>query len=68
MTNMKQHLEQLRNDLIKARNTYLKADGSLDSSPTAVIVAKEELRLARYHYSFACQIFVEKLYFSEESV
>lgn len=63
------NLASLRHILKEAHTAYLEADGSMDSSPTAVILAKEELKIARsdydYDYDYACKMYVEETLFGE---
>ena len=62
------HLSELRKQLSDAESTYKRADSSLDSSPLEVIVAKEELKIARYNYALACRDYVEETLFCEDGV
>lgn len=59
MTTPIKHLSELRKQLLDAESTYKRADSSLDSSPLQVIVAKEDLKIARYNYALACKAYVE---------
>jgi hypothetical protein len=58
-------LAELRSKLIVAEFEYKVAQGSLDSSPLQVVVAKETLRQARYNYALACRDYVEQTIFNE---
>lgn len=60
------HLSELRKQLLDAESVYKRADSSLDSSPLQVIVAKEELKIARYNYAIACRDYVEDTLFAED--
>ena len=59
------NLTQLRNNLLAAEYEYRTAQGSLDSSPLQVILAKEALKQARFVYNEACREHIEELYFCE---
>lgn len=48
------YLSELLERLNDAKTTYAKADSSMDSSPLQVIVAKSELKAARFEFSEAC--------------
>ena len=52
---------ELRNKLAKAEQEYKTAQSSLDGS-LALILAKEELKIARFNYALACRDYVEELY------
>lgn len=52
------HLSELLERLEHAEFTYKSADSSMDSSPLQVIVAKEELKRARFDWNAACSEFV----------
>lgn len=54
-------LTELRNNLLIAEQTYKTAKTSLDGS-LEYILAKEELKIARYNYALACRDYVEELY------
>lgn len=55
------HLSELRKQLSSAEITYKEADSSLDSSPIALIVAREELKQLRFTYDKACTKLAEAL-------
>lgn len=59
-------LTELRAHLQQAEQGYRTANGSLDSSPLQVILAKEALKQARFAYSKACEQFVEETLFCED--
>ena len=59
-------LIKLRDNLRIAELDYICAQGSLDSSPLQVVVAKEELKIARYNYALACRDYVEEILFCED--
>ena len=52
------HLTSLLERLQQAEKQYKVADSSLDSSPLEVIVAREELKNARFIWNKACSDFV----------
>ena len=52
------HLAELLERLNSAKTTYAKADSSMDSSPLQVIVAKQELKEARFAWNQACSDYV----------
>lgn len=52
---------ELRNKLAVAEQEYKTAQTSLEGS-LALILAKEELKIARYNYALACRDYVEELY------
>lgn len=53
------NLAQLRTNLTLAEDYYRTAQGSLDSSPLEVILAKEQLSQARFRYDAECRKYVE---------
>lgn len=59
-------LIKLRDNLRLAELDYKCAQGSLDSSPLQVVVAKESLKQARYNYALACRDYVEETLFCED--
>jgi len=59
------HLTELRNNLIMAEQSYKTAQTSLEGS-LALILAKEELKQARYNYALACRDYVEETLFAED--
>jgi hypothetical protein len=61
-------LIKLRDNLRIAELDYKCAQGSLDSSPLQVVVAKESLKQARFSYALACREYVEQTLFNEETV
>lgn len=52
-------LGELRANLTRAENYYRTANGSLDTSPLEVILAREELSQARFRYDAECRKYVE---------
>ena len=52
-------LGELRSNLKVAEDYYRTAQGSLDTSPLEVILAKEQLKQARFRYALACRDYVE---------
>lgn len=64
-------LGELRANLTRAEDYYRTAQGSLDSSPLEVILAKEQLKQARFRYDVECRKYVEVNVFgnvSEEEI
>lgn len=59
-------LIELRDNLKAAELEYKCAQGSLDSSPLEIVLAKEGLKEARFSYALACRDHIEDLYFSED--
>jgi hypothetical protein len=57
-------LIELRNNLKKAEQEYYTAHTSLEGS-LALILAKEELKQARYNYALACRDYVEITLFED---
>lgn len=52
-------LGELRSNLKVAEDYYRTAQGSLDTSPLEVILAKEQLKQARFRYDAECRKYVE---------
>jgi hypothetical protein len=52
------HLSELLERLENAEFTYKSADSSMDSSPLQIIVAKTELKEARFEFDAACREYV----------
>jgi hypothetical protein len=52
------HLTELLERLNDAKSTYVKADSSLDCSPLQVIVAKAELKVARFAWLSGCEEYI----------
>ena len=52
------HLSELLERLQRAESAYRNANGSMDSSPLQVIVAKQELKEARFAWNQACSDYV----------
>lgn len=62
-------LTQLRNNLLTAEYEYKIAQGSLDSSPLQVILAKETLKQARFNWLKGCEEYtLENHLFYEDEV
>lgn len=59
-------LGELRANLKRAEDSYRTAQGSLDSSPLEVVLAREELNQARFRYDAGCRKYVEVNVFGEE--
>lgn len=57
-------LIELREALKKAEQEYKTAHTSLEGS-LALVLAKEELKIARYNYALACKDFVEVTLFED---
>lgn len=62
---MNDSLASLRNRLIEATIVYNKADSSLDVGSTQFIIAKADLKTARFEYNQACVEYIEEMLFSE---
>lgn len=58
MTTTMKHLSELLERLEHAEFTYKSADSSMDSSPLQIIVAKTELKEARFIWNEACSEYV----------
>jgi 5-hydroxyisourate hydrolase-like protein (transthyretin family) len=58
-------LTELRKILTLAEQSYKTAKTSLDGS-LEYILAKEELKIARYNYALACRDYVEQTLFCED--
>lgn len=58
-------LIELRTKLLAAQQTYKTAKTSLEGS-LEYILAKEELKIARYNYSLACREYVEETLFEND--
>ncbi len=58
-------LGELRANLKRAEDSYRTAQGSLDSSPLEVILAKEQLKQSRFRYDAECRKYVEVNVFGE---
>lgn len=52
------HLTEFLERLQQAERQYKVADSSLDSSPLEVIVAREELKQARFIWNKACSDYI----------
>lgn len=55
MTTPMNHLTSLLERRNQAETAYRIANGSMDSSPLQVIIAKQELKAARFEWLAACE-------------
>ena len=60
------HLSELLERLNDAETQYKTADSSMDSSPLQIIVAKTELKDARFEFDAACREYVLQHVLKEE--